>query len=109
MCLTKLCKIIQPATVPEKSTGRWVHDWPSAFLHRELPALALGLHGQRLRDGLQKLTVALGAAVTSLPPLAGFALMLQPGVVQPHSFLQQPLEVPELPGAHAVEARVAEL
>lgn len=99
----------KPAIVPEKSTGGGVHDWPGAILHGQLVALALRLHGQCLRDGLQQLTVALGATVTPLPPLTGFTLMLQPGVVQPHSLLQQPLEVPEFPGAHTVESGVAEL
>ncbi|KAG7226811.1 hypothetical protein INR49_014160 [Caranx melampygus] len=71
-------------------------------------ALILWLHGQRLRNGLQQLSVALWATVTSLPPLTGFTLMLQPGVVQPHSLLQQPLEMPELASANTVEARVTE-
>lgn len=105
----KTCKISQPVSVPEKPTGRGVHEWPSAFLHCELPVLALGLHGQGLRNCLQQLTVTLGAAVTSLPPLTRFTLMLEPGVVQSHSFLKQPLEVPELSSAHAVEAGVAKL
>ena len=94
--------------LPEESAGREVHDG-SSFLHPDLQVLTLWLHGQRLRNGLQQLTVALGATVSPLPPLTGFALMLQPGIVQPHSLLQEPLEVPEFTGANTVEARVAEL
>jgi len=69
-----------------------------------LQVLILRLYCQCLRYGLEQLTVALGTAVTPLTPLTWFALMLQPCIVETHSFLQQPLEVSELPSAHTIEA-----